>query len=170
MKSSRWDNFSNISVRNGESFWRTFWVGGTLDETNEDKRTPKYGASASTLVSPMVWGVSVPWNFLISAALGIWLMFVPAIFGTSGRAADSDHLVGALITTTAVIVMAEVIRAGRFFNVLLGAWIVVAPWFLGGANAAVRWNDVIVGAVIVALSFPRGPVRERYAGWDRLIV
>jgi hypothetical protein len=97
-------------------------------------------------------------------------MFAPAIFGTSGRAADSDHLVGALITTTAVIVMAEVIRAGRFFNVLLGGWIFVVPWLLGEANAAARWNDVIVGAVIVALSFPRGPVRERYAAWDRLIV
>jgi hypothetical protein len=162
--------FLKTSVRNGKSFWRTFWVGGTLDEKNEDTRTPTYGAPASKLFGPMVWGVSVPWNLLISAALGIWLMFAPAIFGTSGRAADSDHLVGALITTTAVIVMAEVIRAGRFFNVLLGGWIFVVPWLLGEANAAARWNDVIVGAVIVALSFPRGPVRERYAAWDRLIV
>jgi hypothetical protein len=32
------------------------------------------------------------------------------------------------------------------------------------------WSDVIVGTAIVALSFRRGPVRERYANWDRLIV
>jgi len=161
--------FLKISVRNGKSFWRMFWIGGTLDETNEDKRTPKYGAGASKLIGPMIWGVSVPWNLLISAALGIWLMFAPAVFGTSGRAADSDHLVGALITTTAVIVMAEVIRAGRFVNVLLGACLAIAPWLLNGATSIARWNDVIAGAVVIALSIPRGPVREHYAKWDRLI-
>ena len=34
-----------------------------------------------------------------SAALGMWLLFSPAVFGTAGRAADSDHLIGAVIVT-----------------------------------------------------------------------
>ena len=162
--------FLKTSVRNGKSFWRTFWIGGTLNEQNEDKRTPKYGAPASKLFAPMVWGVSVPWNLPLSAALGIWLMFAPAVFGTSGRAADSDHLVGALITTVAVIVMAEVIRAGRFLNVLFGAWVIAAPWLLSGGNATARWIDILVGALVIALSLPRGQIRERYSAWDRFIV
>ncbi|MGI9077983.1 MAG: SPW repeat protein [Gemmatimonadaceae bacterium] len=94
----------------------------------------------------------------------------PAVFGTQAGAADSDHLLGALVTMVAVIVMAEVIRAGRFLNVLLGAWIIAAPWLLSGAGTAARWNDVIAGALLIVLSILRGPVRERYAGWDRLIV
>ena len=162
--------FMRQSVRDGKPFWRTFWVGDTIAGSSDDKRTPEYGAPAAKMIAPMVWGVTVPWNLLAAAALGIWLMFSPAFFGTTGAAADSDHLVGALITTVSVIVMAEVIRAGRFLNLLLGGWVVVAPWLLAGAGAATRWNDVIAGLAIIALSFPRGPVRERYATWDRLIV
>ncbi|MGH7956831.1 MAG: SPW repeat domain-containing protein [Opitutaceae bacterium] len=84
------------------------------------------------------WGVTAPWTLLASAALGIWLMFAPAAFGATKGAADSDHLVGALVTTVAVIVMAGVIRAGRFLNVALGAWIIAAPWLLSGAGMAAR--------------------------------
>jgi hypothetical protein len=162
--------FLRASVRNGKPFWRIFWVGDTIEGRSEDKRTPRYGSPALRMAPAMVWGVSVPWNLVASAALGIWLMFAPAVFGTIGRAADSDHLVGALITTVAVIVMAEVIRAGRFLNVLFGAWIVTAPWLLSGATAGAKCTDVAVGLLLIALSFPRGKVRERYAAWDRLII
>jgi len=162
--------FLKRSVREGRSFWRTFWVGGTLDEEHKDERTPPYGAPSSKAVPAAVWGVTAPWTLLASAALGIWLMFAPAVFGTTGRAADSDHVVGALITTVAVIVMAEVIRAGRFLNVLLGAWIVAAPWLLSGASTGAKWNDVAVGIAVILLSLPRGAVRERYAKWDRQII
>ena len=162
--------FLRASKRKGRSLWRTFWVGGTLDEVNEDKRTPQYGAPGRKMIAPMIWGVTAPWNLVLSAALGIWVMFAPAVFGSSGAAANSDHLVGALITTVAVIVMAEVIRAGRFLNLLLGGWIMAAPWLLGGAATAAGWNDMFAGLAVIALSLPRGSVRERYATWDRLII
>ena len=43
------------SRREGKSLWRTFWVGGTLeDEVNEDQRTPPYGASAPRMGRAMV--------------------------------------------------------------------------------------------------------------------
>jgi uncharacterized membrane protein len=161
--------FLSVSVRNGKPFWRTFWVGGTLDDVNEDERTPHYGAPVSQLAGPMVWGMTAPLNLLLSAALGLWLMSAPAFFGTQGAAADSDHLVGALIATVAVIAMAEVIRSGRYLNVMLGAWVIAAPWLLDGAPLAATWNDAISGALVIALSIPRGPVREHYAAWDHLI-
>jgi hypothetical protein len=162
--------FLRRSVREGKPFWRTFWVGGTLDIENKDERTPAYGASASKTVSAAAWGVTVPWTLLVSAILGIWLMFAPAVFGTTGRAADSDHLVGALITTVAVIVMAEVVRAGRYINLLFGVWMIAAPWLLSGASMGSRWNDIFVGLALIILSIPRGVVREHYAGWDRYII
>jgi hypothetical protein len=163
--------FLKRSVQQGKPLWRTFWVGGTLEsEENKDERTPAYGAPASTMWAPMVWGVSVPWTLAASALLGIWLMFAPSVFGTQARAADSDHLVGAVVVTVSVIVMAEVIRAGRFLNVLLGLWIAAAPWILTGANTGARWNGVLIGLLIAVLALPRGPIRERYAAWDRLVV
>jgi hypothetical protein len=63
-----------------------------------------------------------------------------------------------------------VIRAGRYLNVLLGGWIVAASWFLSGATTGAKWNGVVTGLLVIALSLPRGAVRERYARWDRLVV
>ena len=98
-----------------------------------------------------------------------WLMFAPAVFGMEGRAADSDHLVGALVTTVAVIAMAEVLRAARFLNILLGAWVIAAPWFLSGAPATARLNALVSGIILIVVSLRRGTIKERYATWDRMV-
>lgn len=162
--------FLKESTRQGKPLWRTFWVGGTIAEENPDRRTPRYGAPAKQTFAAAAWGVSAPWNLLVSAGLGLWLMFSPALFGTGGRAADSDHLVGALITAVAVIVMAEVIRAGRLLNVLFGGWIITGTWLISGASTSARWNEVVSGTVLILLSIRRGPVKNRYAAWDRWII
>jgi uncharacterized membrane protein len=151
--------------REGQPLWRTFWLGGTLHET------PASGPVRPDVVSAkaMVWGVAMPWNLLVTAGLGVGLMVTPSVLGTAGRAAHSDHLVGALIVVTAVIALADVGRAVRFFNVLLGAWVAAAPWLLGGATTTSKWTDVIAGALVIVLSLPRGPVGERYGTWERFI-
>ena len=117
----------------------------------------------------MFWGVSLPWNLLVSAALGLWLVFAPFALGSTGTAAHSDHLVGALIATVAIIALAEVGRAMRFVNVLFGAWIIASPWLLGGATISATWNDMIAGILVIVLGFPRGRVGERYGSLERFI-
>jgi hypothetical protein len=123
-----------------------------------------------SMAPPMAWGVTPSWLLVVSAALGLWLMFAPTMFGSQGMMADSDHLAGPVVFTVAVISMAEVVRAGRFLNVVLGVWIVAAPWLLSGATGSSRWNSVLVGVAVAALSFPRGTIREKYGGWDRYVV
>jgi hypothetical protein len=118
----------------------------------------------------MVWGVSWPWTLLVSAALGLWLMAAPAVFGTAGAAAASNHLVGAVIVTISMIALAEVGRAVRWLNVPFGLWVIAAPWLLGGASVGALVSNALAGLAVIALSLPRGPVRERYGGWDRAIV
>ena len=152
--------------REGKPLWRTFWLGGTVEGKKDDSLTPFDWSRP--LVMLQTWLVS-NWNLLISAAFGVWLMFAPWMFQTTGRAADNDHLVGALIVTFAVIAMAEVGRAVRFFNVLFGAWLIIAPWLLGGATISATWNDMIVGALVILLSFPRGKIGERYGSYERYI-
>jgi len=157
-------------VRAGESFWRTFWVGGTLEAEGKDSRTPAYGAPAGRFAPAMFWGVTVPWNLAAGAAMGLWLMAAPSVLGAGGRAADSDRIAGALAVTAAVIAMAEVTRAARFANVLLGAWTAAAPWLLEGASAAGRWNGLVADVLMAGLAFRRGRVSEKYGSWDRRIV
>jgi hypothetical protein len=153
--------------REGQPLWKVFWSGGTLRETRE--------AAASSVhpdvVRPMgmFWGVSLRWNLLVGAALGLWLMFAPSTLGSTGKAAHSDHLIGALILTVAVIALAEVGRVARFVNVLFGAWIIAAPWLLGGATTAATWDDVIAGSLVILLSFQRGTIIEQYGDFQRYI-
>jgi hypothetical protein len=161
--------FLRASRRQGKSLWRTFWVGGTLDQENRDERTPEYGAPIARLAPAAAWGVTMPWTLLVCTALGIWLMLAPTLFGIEHWAAHSNHLTGALVITVSVIVMAEVIRAGRFLNLLFGTWIIAAPWLLVGATLNFKLNNAVVGILLILFSLPRGPVRERYGAWDRLI-
>jgi len=153
------------AVREGQPLWRTFWMGGTLRNVPGTPRPRPDVVSAEA----MIWGVSLPWNLLLSAGLGGWLMFAPAAIGITGAVAHSDHLVGALVVTVAVIALADVGRALRFINVFFGAWMIAASWLLGGATSFSRWSDVIVGALLVLLSLRRGPVGEQYGTAQRLI-
>jgi hypothetical protein len=157
-------------VRAGKPFWRTFWVGDTMEGDGPDHRTQKYGAPLLEQLPAAVWGASMPVTLVISMALGLWLMFSPSIWGTSGTFADSDHVVGALALSVAAISTAEVVRALRFLNMLFAVWLVIAPWALEGVTASGRGNDIAIGVLLFAATLPRGAVRERYAGWDRLIV
>jgi hypothetical protein len=149
----------------GQEFWRLFWLGGTLREI------PVTGPVRPDVVGvkAMVWGVAMPWNLLLSVGIGVWLVFTPSALGSAGAAAHSDHLAGALIVTTAVIALADVGRAARFANILFGAWVIVAPWLLGGATPASRWSDAIVGALVILLSFRRGSIAERPDSFERYI-
>lgn len=158
------------SRREGKSLWRTFWKGDTVEGGGPDERSPRFNAWLAESGPAMAWGVTVPGTLLTSALLGVWLMAAPGVMGAEGMVANSNYLVGALITTTAVVAMAEVTRAARFLNVLLGAWIVAVPWLLGGAGSGMAWSNVIVGSAVILLSFPRGVVRERYGSWDRYII
>jgi hypothetical protein len=153
------------SRREGQRFWRVFWLGGTL------RGAADAGSFRPDVVSAkaMVWGMALPWNLLVSAGLGVWVMLTPSVLGSAAPAAHSNHVIGALIVTFAVMSLADVGRAMRFVNIVFGLWLIAAPWLLAGATSASRWSDVIVGALVILLSLKRGPVRERYGSWLRYI-
>lgn len=161
--------------REGKPFWRTFWLGGTLEAYRHDAAGAAAGAAGASerstgarIVAALDWN-NVPWNLPLCAALGVWLMAAPAVFGSTGWAASLDHLGGALTVTWAVIGFGEVARPVRLLNVATGAALVAAPWVLGGATPASRWHDALVGLAIVALSLRRGQIAEQFAGWNRYL-
>ncbi|MDF9745051.1 vitamin K epoxide reductase family protein [Natrinema salsiterrestre] len=151
----------------GASLWHAFWMGGHLSE--EDAGLDGDTRSERNRPAGMFWGISIPWYLLASMAVGFWLMLSPTVFGTGGLLADSSHLAGALIVSTAVIATAEPARALRFVNVPLGAWAAVAPWLFGAPTLA-TWSGVVAGVLLVLLSVPRGQVRDQYGFWQEYIV
>ncbi len=151
--------------RAGKSVWRALWLGGDALGDNLTPQRPQ-----TDHPSQMFWGVTIPWNLLVTALLGAWLTIAPDIFQTLGQAADSDHILGALVVTVAVVAFAEVARAARFFNIALALAIIVLPWLLGGGTFASSINGLIIGVLIIALSIPPGKIKNTYDGWNALIV
>lgn len=157
--------------REGQPVWRVFWGGGAPQRGGVvEIATAHRSWTAAQALSAMVSGVTPTWNLLLAVALGLWLMASPAMWGSQGAAASSDHLVGPLVVTVAVIAMAEVARPLRFLLVGFGLWLLLAPWALPGATAASAVNDMVAGAALALLSLRRGRVTQRYGAWQRFIV
>jgi hypothetical protein len=155
------------STREGRGFWRTFFLGG---EAFERARESKIARIDEERPAWMLRGVSFPPGLLASAALGLWLMFAPLALGAQAGAANAQYLIGPLIVTVALIATAEVARPVRYLNVALGLAAAITPFVLGGSNAASMASALVVGLAVAALSLPRGEVRERYGGFEALIV
>jgi hypothetical protein len=154
--------------------WVSLWKGGKGDRTGAGS-APLASSAANDREGPSWIANALGLNTItptlaLSAALGAWLMFSPAVFGNSGSVAVSDQLVGPLVITVAVIALAEVGRSVRWINLPFGLWLIAAPWILGGATGAGRWNDVAAGVLLVAFSVPRGKIEERYGGFERFLV
>ena len=161
--------FLRRARREGKPFWRTFWLGDTIEGALGDDRGPGPDARLVQRVQATAWGVSVPWTLALSAAVGVWTMAAPAVLGSSPAVASNATIAGALVATVAVTAMGEVTRAARFLNILLGLWVAVAPWFVSGSTTRDKLAYPIGGLALLALSVPRGRLRDRYGGWDRYV-
>lgn len=163
------------AVRRGDrggSAWKVFWMGGQADGCTPDDRSPAIASGhdrPGAVFRASLWGANAPWSLVAVAALGVWLLAAPAVFGvdiTSG-AADVAHIGGAIVLVVAGIAMAEVVRALRFLGVVAGLGI-AALVFVTGPDAGYAVAMVVTGVAVAALSIPRGPVTETYADWTLL--
>ena len=161
--------FMGRARREGQPMWRVFWRGGACRGARASGE-PVLALDGAHLRAALRQVGALPKGVAACAALGVWLMCTRLIFGTEGAMANSDHLVGAMVFTVSVSAFSEVVRPIRVLNALLGAWLLIAPWVLGGAGPAASVASVVVGLLLVVLSVPRGPVRHHYAGWDRYLV
>ncbi len=97
------------------------------------------------------------WQDGVILVLGVWLFFAPFImtYGPlTGAAAWNSYLIGLAV----VIFSAWALRAPmtetweEWVNVVLGAWLVIAPFALGfyPSLEAAAWNQIVVGILIAA--------------------
>ena len=128
-------------------------------KTREFERSPR-----EVLHDMVRGGAGLPWSIAASIAIGVWLMLTRLTLGAEGAQANADHLVGSLVITASVIACAEVARTVRYVNAVLGLALVVAG-FLHGATPLQVIASALAGLALVALSLPRGPIREQYGYW-----
>ncbi len=103
----------------------------------------------------------------INIILGIWLILAPFILGYSLQVATwNDIVVGLVVGAFALMHSYGVLRMRpSWINVVFGIWLVIAPFLLNyGDYPAPRWNDVILGLLVVIFAWsgaavPRPPAR-----------
>ena len=95
--------------RERRNVWRAFWLGeGSAAEEPESQER-------RSLLSEFLHSIeafSAPWNLWLSALVGAWLMAAPTVLGLEGAAADSTHIMGALVVTFSVMAFAEPVAPG----------------------------------------------------------
>lgn len=99
----------------------------------------------------------IRWDSGVNALLGVWLVLVPFVLMYGVAAATwNDVVVGVVIATLAAVRAFGAPRANAlsWTNVVLGAWLVLAPYALGyTALTGALWNDIIVGLLVVVLGW-----------------
>ena len=97
------------------------------------------------ILKASAWGVSCPWNLLLTALLGLALMFHPLV-------EDIDPVLGALTVVVSVISFGEIVRCVRWVNILIA----LALLFSGGFAIL----HICAALLIGGLSVRRGHIHE----------
>lgn len=161
------------ATRNGEPFWRVFWLGGQPVGKNEDKRSPAivmFAGRSGKVVRASLWGMSVPFSLAAATASGVLLLFAPGFWHVpiDAAAAHIFHMTGAFVIVCSVVSMGEVVRVVRFLNLPAGVCVAVLPWFYnGGAGLCVTGS--VASVLACAFSIPRGRITETYGLWQKFI-
>ena len=172
--------FLRRRARAGKNWLRVFFVGDTDEgapaatsstEVGEAKAAPdEFDRSPVAIVRDMLGGgVSLPWNLALSGLIAASLLFTRLTFGSTGAMANADHVIGFLVLTTLSIAAAEPTRALRYVNMLFGVALLATP-FVFDAGTAATINSIACGIALILLSRRRGPIRQSYGNWTRLLV
>jgi len=94
------------------------------------------------------------WEDWCSWGLGIWLCISPWAlrFDLEPTATRAAVISGLLIILTELVTLSVFRLSEEWINVVLGVWLILAPWTLGVAGTAAVANFVIVGLLVLALA------------------
>jgi hypothetical protein len=94
------------------------------------------------------------WQDWGSWILGIWLCISPWALGFSADSASTQNavIVGFLLILTEVVTLSVFAPWEEWFNVVLGAWLVVCSWVLGVTAVLARADFIVVGAAVLMLA------------------
>lgn len=113
------------------------------------------------------------WQDSVNLVLGLWLVLSPFMpfmgIGTlTGVAALNSYIFGAIITGFALWALLKPQLWEEWINLVIGLWLIVAPFALGFASMSkVMWSAIIVGLLVAGdalwsmLKRPMGPKPQK---------
>ncbi len=90
------------------------------------------------------------WQDWTNVLLGAYLVLAPFFIGAvSDVAAINSYLTGTAVAIFAIAALARPQLWEEYTNIVLGLWLIVAPFALGFTNlAGPMWNQIIVGLLV----------------------
>ena len=109
---------------------------------------------------------TVHWSSGINIIAGIWLIIAPFALSYSDidQAVWNDVIIGIAVFILAIVRTGNPLKYEPvgWVNIVLGIWLIIAPFVLGYTAEAVTvgetngmaalWNDIILGIIIVVLA------------------
>lgn len=97
------------------------------------------------------------WQSWVNTILGIWLILSPFLLGFSDVASATwnNIIIGILLAVVAGWVASSrvISSAPKWFNFILGLWLIFSPFILGFSGFAVPfWNNIIIGIAVAVLA------------------
>ncbi len=94
------------------------------------------------------------WEDWCSWGLGIWLCIAPWTlrFDLEPGATRTAVITGVLLILVEAITLSVFRAWEEWLNVVLGLWLMAAPWVIATKSTAATVNFVIVGLIVVALA------------------
>jgi len=99
--------------------------------------------------------LSAYWQDSVTFLLGAALFFSPWVFGFEAvpAAALNAHVVGAVLAVMALMALFAFQTWEEWVTGLLGAWLVISPWFLGfSTTMAAMLTHLLVGIAVIVLA------------------
>ncbi|HZP87920.1 MAG TPA: SPW repeat protein [Burkholderiales bacterium] len=96
------------------------------------------------------------WQDWVMLIFGIWLFlspfWMPAYASTSSTAAWNSYVLGVLVVIFAWAALAKPEKWEEWVNLVLGIWLIIAPFVLRfyHAETGAAWNQIILGILIAA--------------------
>lgn len=93
------------------------------------------------------------WEDWLSWGLGLWLCISPWAlhFDLAPGPTRTAVITGVLLILVEAVTLSVFRSWEEWLNVVLGLWLIVAPWIVGASGAATV-NFVVVGVVVLALA------------------
>lgn len=92
------------------------------------------------------------WQDRANLLLGIWLIAAPALAlapSAGSVAAWNGYIFGSAIVVFSAWALAQPQRWEEWINLVIGLWLIAAPFLLGfSTDAGAAWNHVVVGVIV----------------------
>ncbi|VEG91108.1 vitamin K epoxide reductase family protein [Legionella spiritensis] len=153
----------------GRPLLKILMTGDRDEESESNDMDDNFEQSPRAIIRLIVYkGITLPWNLVLSLAIGVWLMFSRLTINATDGLANANHLLGALIITITMVALAEVVRPVRFINLIFAVLLCVTP-FLYNADAIQATAGIACGVLLFLFTLPRGKIRDSYGEWDKTI-